>query len=337
MERTMTSMNAEDWNVWWIGKPEENKLAISSPLPYGSKLLGASLKNAGEVAKLSLPENTGLYLHLEDNEPISEETLPGKGQLVLTITNTEQLDEWVKDENVPSRTHFEVHLTQETGAWMIENREIIESKMKILRIHQPTHEQMKAAIENDFRNPKLFFEALNLPVEVSGLPACMTPGATIVEPTKILRGSLFSEETGRIKIQELASYHVSEHYRSKSIRCRDCAVNDRCDGQHINMIRDQGLRILTPLVKDEWSENAKKQMLAIWPEPQKRIALGMKSQKAPISLEGFAQPSEVQEDPLAVIERKRAERKERMKARAARSAAAKKKKNGESGLSPTHA
>ena len=104
------------------------------------------------------------------------------------------------------------------------------------------------------------------------------------------------------------------------------------------MIRDQGLRLLKPLKEGTWAEEASRQLTARWPETPKRIALGMKHQKAPKSLEGFAEPSAVVEDPLAVIERKRAERKERMKARAARSAAAKKKKkDGESGVPSTHA
>ena len=220
---------------------------------------------------------------------------------------------------------------------MIENRAVIESNLNRLRIHQQSHEHMKNALEEDYRNPREFFEKLNLDVRVSGLPACMIPGTRIVDQPKILKASLFDTETGRIKIRNLASYHVAEHYRSKSVRCRDCVVNDRCDGQHINMIRDQGLRLLKPLKQGEWSENALKQLTEKWPEPPERIGVGMDHQSAPKSLEGFAEPSEVVEDPLAVIERKRAERKERMKARAARSAAAKKKKNGESGVSATHA
>ena len=261
---------------------------------------------------------------------------PGSEPSVLVADQAEQLDSWLKNP-LPSNALVEISLNTSTAEWMLQNRDTLESNLQRVRINQPTHEHMKVAVENDVRNPREFFEQLNLNIATSGLPACMVPGTTMVEGTQILKSSLFDGTTGRVKIRNLASYHVAEHYRSKSVRCRDCVVNDRCEGQHINMIRDQGLKLLTPLVNGEWATEAKKQLKERWPVPPRRIGVGMDKQDAPVSLPGFAQPSEVAEDPLAVIERKRAERKERMKARAARSAAAKKKKDGESGVPSTHA
>jgi len=338
MERTMTTMNESGWNIWWVGKPEEAEIAIPSTLPYGSTLLGVEVEQLADLKSYTLPEGAGWYMKLSSAEVIEESALPGTGELLLAVHSPEQLETWIKNGGCPDKAEFEIHLTQDTGEWMLANKDAISSHLDRIRIHQPTHEHMKAAIEDDYRNPRAFFEGLELEVRTSGLPACMVPGTKMVEGPKVLQSSLFDAETGRVKIRNLASYHVAEHYRSKSVRCRDCSVNDRCDGQHINMIRDQGLRLLQPLTTEPWSKVASQQLKARWPEPPKRIALGMKHQNAPKSLEGFAEPSAVVEDPLAVIERKRAERKERMKARAARSAAAKKKKqDGESGVPTTHA
>ena len=337
MERTMADMNDEKWGIWWIGKPGATEFEIPSKLPYGSQLLGVEIENLSELAKFKIPEDAGWYLKLEDTSAFTREDIIGTGNLLLVLDTVKKLNNWLKDGGCPEDSAFEIHLTQDTGKWMLENRDVVEKNLHRLRIHQPSHEHMKKAIEEDYRNPKEFFEQLNLAVRVSGLPACMVPGTQIVDQPKVLKSSLFDSETGRVKIRNLASYHVAEHYRSKSVRCRDCVVNDRCDGQHINMIRDQGLRLLNPLKEGAWAKEAQRQLVEKWPEPPETIAVGMNHQSAPKSLEGFAEPSEVVEDPLAVIERKRAERKERMKARAARSAAAKKKKNGESGVSATHA
>ena len=74
---------------------------------------------------------------------------------------------------------------------------------------------------------------------------------------------MFDPETGRIAIRELARTHVVDGYRAKSLRCRDCVVNDRCDGAHINFIRDQGFAELQPLRDGAWAENAAAQLLRL--------------------------------------------------------------------------
>ncbi len=337
MERTMAAMNDKSWNVWWVGKPGESSLEIPSPLPYGATMLGVEVDSVDELESIAIPEGAGLYINTKAAGEIPKSVQSKKHPSIVAATTPDHLDIWLGQGKTPSNSLIEIHLTQETGAWMLANKPLLEKHIDKIRIHQPTHEHFKEAIEQDYRNPKTFFEELELPVRSSGLPACMCPGTKIVEPIKKLQADLFDDQTGRVKIRNLASFHVTEHYRSKSVRCRDCVVNDRCDGQHINMIRDQGLKILTPLKTGAWADDAKTQLTEMWPTPPERIAYGMESQSAPRSLPGFPEPTEVQEDPLAVIERKRYERKERMKARAAKSAAARKRKNGESGVPATNA
>ena len=47
------------------------------------------------------------------------------------------------------------------------------STWRRLRLHQPNYEFLKDAIANDVRDLRAFFAQLDLPVRVSGLPACL--------------------------------------------------------------------------------------------------------------------------------------------------------------------
>jgi hypothetical protein len=74
---------------------------------------------------------------------------------------------------------------------------------------------------------------------------------------------------------------------------------------HINMIRDQGLGLLTPLVEGEAAERAEAALATLYPEPRARLATGRTPEPAARSLPGHAQPTEAEPDPLAVIETQR--------------------------------
>ena len=101
----------------------------------------------------------------------------------------------------------------------------------------------------------------------------------------------------------------------KSVRCADCRLNDRCEGIHINMIRDQGLRQAQPLIDGDWADEAVKQLKARWPEPHHRVHHGRDAVGASPSLPGFAAPDVAPRDPLAVIGEAVAEKAARRKAR----------------------
>ena len=110
---------------------------------------------------------------------------------------------------------------------------------------------------------------------------------------------MFDPETGRVAIRELARTHVVHGYLAKSLRCRDCLVTDRCEGAHINFIRDQGFAELQPLREGAWAENAAAQLLALRPTPLPRVRDGQPaaSRSAP-SLPGFAPPKPAPVEPL---------------------------------------
>ncbi|HMV69911.1 MAG TPA: hypothetical protein PKA64_23930, partial [Myxococcota bacterium] len=204
----------------------------------------------------------------------------------------------------------EIELNQATAPWMLAHRDRLASLLDRVRVHQPSFEHMKEATERDVRAPRGFFEALGLRVRASGLPPCNTPFAELVPIRPVLHHWMFDPGTGRLDIRQLSRYHIMTAYRSKSSRCDDCLVADRCDGMHINMIRDQGLKLLDPMVGGPWLDDARRQLAALFPEPIRRIRHGRDAQPAADSLPGFARPESVPEDPLAMVEEQRRRKRE---------------------------
>jgi MoaA/NifB/PqqE/SkfB family radical SAM enzyme len=44
-------------------------------------------------------------------------------------------------------------------------------------------------------------------------------------------------------------HYITEHYYTKSIRCRDCRLFDQCEGMHINYVRARGYATMKPLAE----------------------------------------------------------------------------------------
>jgi hypothetical protein len=216
--------------------------------------------------------------------------------LSLVADDVPHLEAWLA-EAPPEQTEVEVRLNRRTAPWLLAARARIGGYLEQIRVHQPSHEHMSDAAEDDVRDPAAFFEALGLPVRVSGLPACLAPGTVLHEGTQRLDRRMFDAATGRLAVRELARLHVSEGYCAKSLRCADCVVSSRCDGIHINMIRDQGLRLARPL-GGAWAEEAERQLVARWPQPESRVEDGRPLEAVASSLPGFAAPDGSPEDPV---------------------------------------
>jgi MoaA/NifB/PqqE/SkfB family radical SAM enzyme len=336
MERTMEGMNENSFEVWSIGSEPPTEKNLLKEMPYGITKLGLNVESLSDIPNIPIADGIGVYAKPTQAQSIDISQLPAAASTLVAST-PEHLDAWLTPDGIPDGINIEILLTKDTGEWMLEHRDQVESAIEKLHIHQPSYEFLIDASQNDYREPATFFTTLNLPVSASGLPACLMPGVKIREATRVLTEKMFDLETGRLHIRELSRHHVSQNYRSKSLRCDTCVISDRCEGGHINMIRDQGLRQLQPILeKTPWAKNASAQLLALHPETPKRIATGCESKSAPTSLPGYAEPTEVAEDPLAVIERKRQERRERMAQRAAQSRKKKDASDGEPRVSTTH-
>ncbi len=319
-DRVIERQNRASWEVWWIGEPGEAQraeIAALTPeqLPFGCGYVGVEVDDLADLEGLAVSPEIGIYAkarqvsRLVDRKAVSN-------PLLVCVAEAEALEVLLSAGEIPPGVEIEIELNRQTAPWLLAHRERLAGVLSRLRLHQPSHEFLKDAVDNDVRNPAAFFAQLALPVRVSGLPACLAPGAQLSEAPKILHRTLFDAETGRVAIRELAREHVVRGYWGKSVRCRDCVVNDRCDGAHINFLRDQGFAQLDPLRQGEWAEAAAAQMLRLRPEPPARLRDGRPSLPVAPSLPGFAPPRPAPVEPLIELGQRVREERERRRLRA---------------------
>ena len=138
----------------------------------------------------------------------------------------------------------------------------------------------------------------------------------IEDQTKVLRPSMFDWETGRFNIRELSRYHIARGTTRSPHDVRIAALTDWCDGMHVNMIRDQGLGMLEPLVTGEWTASVEAQLKAKNPEAPLRVSTGKSAEVTAASLPGFGEAPEPLEDPLAIEQQKLEAKREARRAKA---------------------
>jgi MoaA/NifB/PqqE/SkfB family radical SAM enzyme len=302
------------WEVWNVGADLAALSDLPHPLPFGCTRVGVEVADNAALSALALPAGCGVYARIAQAAPIRDGDLP-PGPVTLVATEAAHLEAWLADgSGLPERVDVEVHLGRDTGPWLLAHRERLGELLGRVRIHQPSFEHLKEATAHDIRDPAAFFRELGLRVRVSGLPACLAPGTELVEATRRLDRALFDGETGRLAMRAMAGYHVAEQYRAKSLRCATCQVDGRCDGIHINMIRDQGLRLAQPLADGSWAEDAGRQLGA---RPRLlRVLDGGPPQPVAPSLPGYPEPRDWPEDPVMKVAREvvqlRIERRRRL-------------------------
>ena len=313
MDRVIEGQRAQTWDVWWVGRDACHK---GVTLPFGCRMVGLELPEMAGLDRVEVPEGAGVYARVGDTGPIPED---GPRPLVLVAETAAQLDAWLGQGTPPTGVEIEVHLNQDTGSWLLAHRDAVAAALPKVRIRQPGHEHLAEAAASDVRDPGALFAALDLPVRVSGLPACQTPGATLDPGLAVLEAALFDRDSGRLSIRALSRWHIREGYKGKSVRCADCRLNSRCDGLPINLIRDQGLKMARPLTDGAWADAADRQLRARHPDPLPRLENGRPPEPVAPSLPGHAPPSAAPLDPLAVVAARLAAR--RAARRAAREAA----------------
>jgi molybdenum cofactor biosynthesis enzyme MoaA len=315
-DRVIERQNQASWDVWWIGAANGTPPSASD-LPFGCRSVGLEVEDLPDVEQLGIHPDVGLYVRMKGTSRLPDRTrVPNR--LLLGLREAEQLDVVLNGTPLPADVEVEIELNQRTAPWLLSHRERLRDYLDVVRLHQPSHEFLKDAVANDVRDLKAFFAELALPVRTSGLTACLAPGTQIVEAPKILDRKLFDPETGRVAIRELARTHVVHGYLAKSLRCRECIVSDRCEGAHINFIRDQGFAELQPLREGAWAENAAAQLLAQRPTPLPRVRDGQPLQSVAQSLPGFALPQATPVEPLIEFAQKARELRERARQEAAR-------------------
>ena len=314
-DRVIGRQNTKSWEIWWVGAGDASQWQHTAALtpatmPYGCQSVGVELDDLTELEHLPVQPQLGIYAKVKQVSRQLDRSVV-RNPLLISAGEPEQLDVLLADDVLPAGVAIEIQLNQRTAPWLLANRERVRQHLASLRLHQPSYEFLKDSVANDVRDPKQFFAQLDLPIRVSGLPACLTPQTLLAEAPKILRQAMFDQETGRIAIRELARTHVIEGYWGKSVRCRECRVNERCDGAHINFLRDQGFAQLDPLHDGTWADAATEQMLRLRPERPGRLRDGKPLEPVAESLPGFAPPEAAPVEPLIEIARQAREARER--------------------------
>jgi len=304
-DRVVAAQRTAAFQVYWLGE----RAYDGAPLPHGCSALGVTVSSLAELGA-ELPSGVrGRHARVGSDGPWpADQAVPGT--LTLVAERAAQLEHWL-DGSLPEAVQLEVELNQDTAPWLLAQRERVSTQLARLRIHQPSHEHLSEAVQHDVRDPAAFFGQLALPVRVSGLPACLCPGAVVVAPTALFDAALLVADTGRLNVHALAREHVRLHYHAKSIRCRECVLNTRCDGAHINLLRDQGLARLAPFVEGPGAEAALAAAVQRCPEPISRLANGRPPEPPAPSLPGFPMPTDTVTDPLALVAAEQLLRKKR--------------------------
>ena len=302
-DRAVEGLREQAVDVLDVGREHEaiELLRDGSGLAFGAAALRIEAESAATVAALDLPARP-VVLSLESLEGLDQLD----GDVTIEVSEPDQLDAlWGNPGQNPSR-HLVILLNRRTAPWLLARRDDVGGALHAVVIRQPSWEKLSSAAAEDVRDPAGFFRALDLPVRVEGLPACLAPGARLQPDPVRLPVEVFDRETGRLSVRGLARHHVRDRYRAKSLRCSTCLVDDRCEGPPINMVRDRGLALCQPL-EGAWADEASSQLLALYPTPPARLSTGRPAEVVPPSLPGFAAPAPAPVDPLATLAQSKAE------------------------------
>lgn len=163
----------------------------------------------------------------------------------------------------------EIRLDQALCAWILAHPDRLGPRHVLHAPTRPTAGE-SAELDADWRS---FFVALGRRTPVENLPACLAPGMELLRAPRRLDAALFHDD-GRWGIDAFVEEYIAEHYKAKSLRCKECPVVERCGGQHLQSIRAHGFAQLVPLT-GAWAQDAASQ-LASWPDddPSPRLSFG---------------------------------------------------------------
>jgi len=325
-DRVIGRQNQAQWEVWSIGAADATDWAPYANLtldemPYGCQSLGVEVEDLADLEHLPVQPAVGIHATPRQVSRWVDRAVV-RNPLLISARQPDHLDVLLTGASLPGGVAIEIELNQRTATWMLAHRDRVETHIQSLRIHQPNHEFLKDALDNDVRNPAAFFDALDLPVRVSGLPACIARNTQLADAPKVLAKSLFDAQTGRLAIRDLAREHVVNGYWGKSVRCRDCRVTARCEGAHINFLRDQGFNKLQPLRDGAWADEAEQQILRLHPQPPQRLRDGKPLEPVAPSLPGFAPAQPAAIEPLMLIAQRAREAREQRRLQAQQKASA---------------
>jgi MoaA/NifB/PqqE/SkfB family radical SAM enzyme len=143
---------------------------------------------------------------------------------------------------IPRTFEVAVALTRETAPWLLAMR----AAPPRLSLFQPNHERLTEAQAEDVPLAD-FFARFRADVPVENVPACVLGRAP--RPERPTLDTAMLDVDGRVEIFRFTRRYILDHYRTKSLRCAECAEDPRCDGMHINAVRAHGYGVMKPITR----------------------------------------------------------------------------------------
>lgn len=191
-----------------------------------------------KTALEKFPHLSRLELELDDVAGVSD-TVEGRVVERVVVRHAAQAAELLERGET-----YEVvlDLTRENEPWLLS----LSTAPSRLVLRQPTYERLTESAEHDL-DLRAFFEKFRHPVPVEGVPACLS-GRPPRERPRTVDTAMMSAE-GRVEIFRYTRRYLLEHYRTKSLRCGECAHDAACDGLHVNFVRAHGYRVMEPVTR----------------------------------------------------------------------------------------
>jgi MoaA/NifB/PqqE/SkfB family radical SAM enzyme len=190
----------------------------------------------------SLPR---LELELEDWSGIEDACVGGaiEGRVLARVVTRRAAD---AQRLLAIAGDFEVvlELRRENEAWLLG----LERAPSRLVLRQPSYERLTEAKANDL-DLHGFFARFRHDVPVEDVPACIVGRAPRERPTVL--DTAMTDAAGKLEIFRYTRRYLLEHYRTKSLRCRDCVHDASCDGLHVNFVRAHGYAPMRPVLAAE--------------------------------------------------------------------------------------
>jgi MoaA/NifB/PqqE/SkfB family radical SAM enzyme len=203
----------------------------------GAKVLWIAAPNLARAreALAKFPHLLQVELELDDPSGITE-TIDGRTVQRVVVREAAHAQALLALD-----AGFEVvlDLARSNEAWLLS----LDHAPARLVLRQPAYERLTEASERDL-DLREFFKKFTLSVPLEDVPACISGRTPRARPA-VLDTAMMKDE--RVEIFRYARRYLLEHYRTKSLRCKECAHNASCDGMHINFIRAHGYAVMTPV------------------------------------------------------------------------------------------
>ena len=142
--------------------------------------------------------------------------------------------------------HIEVRLDAEISQGMVDDaalHPLIEAGLIVGRL--PTFEYL-SEVEKNGVNPETLTALRDLGVRLMNVAPCLGGDRAEEGPHYELSRDMIDDRGHMMVSPYVQRYIVGEYYK-KSVRCRGCALTERCRGMHIQFLRAHGFAVLQPI------------------------------------------------------------------------------------------